>query len=627
MSYLNELRMRTQPAPKRTHTIISSVVQRAVLGGALLASIFGTIVPFATADAQSAAKRDTCETIDRELLNAPSIFRYGVSIDDLQQQFYGSTTDPADGSYNDEGYRPIRLTGYMDDGEVRFATKWIKLPGSKWASRFGMTGEEFDARFHELEATHRIIDISAYNTPEGPRYADIWQENSDGIGWAVKRRTPQTMMEGLKADMQSNGLAPTRIEGYTMDGEIHFATVWTTVPRACKWDLKFNLIGADYQVLAVANYADTRLIHVDSYHDGSLARYAGIWWDQSGPTLSASHGGHWYTFQRLLNNRKCDGFTLDNFYADEAPSGWNYMGGVWSYRGPPNVTDASSLQTRVAHHIDCADGRAGAAIINDTTGETVMAHADQVFGTASAIKAFVLFALLRKADEEGLDLTVETLDGTPIMTLATSMIQASSNSSTNILIDYVTRDRVNKEIRETLGLKVTRLDRYMTGGPSAHGLASWSDDFKAGYDNFSTPRELVTFYQRVWENEGALLSNSARTTFFTITDLPNSILNNVLNEQVPGFDPTFVQIANKPGGKTYSGDLGDFAHRPQLADHQVTSDAGVMQFSNGQVVFFAAIVDDADTNGTYRSISCTGWEIGEEFSGVPVGDPTDCAYP
>ena len=600
--------------------------RRAVLGCALLSSIVGAIGPLAPAQAQTAPKRDTCVAIDRDLLDARSIFKYGVTPEDLQAQFYGSTANPNDGSYNDDGYRPVRLTGYMDDGNVRFATKWVKL-GGKFTSRFGLTGDQFDARFNQLKATHRIVDVSAYNTPDGPRYADIWLENKEGIKWQVKRRTPQGQMNALKADMKSHGFAPTRVEGYTLDGSIHFASVWTEVGRGCQWDLEFNLSSGDYQVLADANAEDTRLIHVDSYHDGSIARYAGIWWDQAGPTLSASHGGQWYTFQRNLNNRSCEGYAIDNFYADEAPSGWNYLGGIWSYRGPPNVTDTSSLQTRVDHHINCADGRAGAAIVNVTTGETVMSHADQMFGTASSIKAFVLFALLRKADEEGLNLNTETINDVPIITIATSMIQVSSNSAANTLIDYVTMDKVNEEIHETLGLTVTRLDRYLTGGGSAHGLGNWFDDFKAGYDNFSTPRELALFYQKVWENEDAMLSNSARATFYSITDLPNSVMSNVLNEQVPGFDPSFVQINNKPGGKSYSGDPGDFAHRPQLGDHKVTADAGMMQFSNGDVVFFAVIVDDADEDGTYRSISCSGWEVGKEYSGMPVGDPSDCAYP
>jgi hypothetical protein len=606
---------------------MSTIARRAALGCALLCSILGAIGPLSAARAQTAPKRDTCGPIDRDLLNARSVFKYAVTGEDLQSQFFGQDSNPNDGSYNDDGYRPVRLTGYMSNGKVRYATKWVKLGGARFTSRFGLTGEQFDARFEQLKSTYRIVDISAYNTPDGPRYADIWVENKEGTKWAVKRRTPLIQMGSLKAGMAINGFAPTRVEGYTLDGGIHFASVWTYVGTGCRWDLEFNLSNGDYQTLADANADDTRLIHVDSYHDGQVARYAGIWWDQAGPALAATHARQWYTFQRLLNNRSCDGYVLDNFYGDEAPSGWNYHGAIWSYRGPPDVTDTSSLQTRIDHHINCADGRAGAAIVNVTTGETVMSHADQVFGTASSIKAFVLFALLRKADEEGVDLTTKKIDGDTLISLATSMIQVSSNSAANTLIKYVGMDQVNEEIHETLGLSVTRLDRYLTGGPSAHGLGNWFDDFKAGYDNFSTPRELALFYQKVWENEGALLSNSARATFYSITDLPNAVMNDVLNEQVPGFDPAFVQINNKPGGKSYSGVPGDFAHRPQLGNHKVTADAGMMQFSNGQLVFYAVIVDDADIMGTYRSISCSGWEVGKEYSGVPVGSPADCAYP
>ena len=84
---------------------------------ALLSSIVGAISPLAPAQAQTAPKRDTCGAIDRDLLDARSIFRYGVTPEDLQERFYGSTSRTLnDGSYNDDGYRPVRLTGYMDDG-------------------------------------------------------------------------------------------------------------------------------------------------------------------------------------------------------------------------------------------------------------------------------------------------------------------------------------------------------------------------------------------------------------------------------------------------------------------------------------------------------------------------------
>src|SRR5262249_40242371 len=156
-----------------------------------------------------------------------------------------------------------------------------------------------------------------------------------------------------------------------------------------------------------------------------------------------------------------------------------------------DVDASSSISSRVSYHVDCAAGRAGAALINVTTGETITAHADQTFGSASAIKITVLYALLRKADAEGIDLDTATIGTKTLTTLATEMIVDSNNASTNTLIKFVDIDKVNEEI-DALGLSVTTLGRYLSGGPSAHGLGSWFDDFKAGYDNFTTPRELAT---------------------------------------------------------------------------------------------------------------------------------------
>lgn len=105
----------------------------------------------------------------------------------------------------------------MDDGEVRFATKWVQLSDVRFESRAGMTGDQFNARFNQLRETYRVIDISAYNTPDGPRYADIWVENKAGVKWHVKPWTPQISMGALIAGMKLNGFAPTRVEGYAKD--------------------------------------------------------------------------------------------------------------------------------------------------------------------------------------------------------------------------------------------------------------------------------------------------------------------------------------------------------------------------------------------------------------------------
>jgi beta-lactamase class A len=570
--------------------------------------------------------RGTCPAYDAETLRAPYVFNYGLSGDALQEKFYGKSEDPADGSYNDDGYKPVRLTGYEDNGATKFATKWVNTGGPAWTSKFGLTDPQFHARFLELkEKGYRIVDASGYNTGAGVRYADIWEENTDGRGWAVTRDVAEAAVPAKVAEMQSKGLVPTHIEGYTLDGSTHFVITWTE-GRNCKFKLETGLTGAQYQAFFDANLGAMRPVHTDSYTEREVdTRFATIFWAQSGPGLRSTHGQHWYLFQRSFNNNQCDGYVLDNFYAMEGSDGWNRFGGIWTYNAPVVVSEDSSLSTKVQRVVNCTAGRGGAAVINLTNGESAMSHADQSIAMASAVKPMALLSLLRKADAEDIDLSTTMLNvgaqygsnGNNSLTanteysleyLATIMITESHNWATNRLIDYVGMDTINDEI-DALGLTVTTLDRYMSGAgsPSAHGLGDWYDDFSAGFDNRTTPREFATFYQLVWENDG-LLSDAAYDKFFEITAQANTLANDLLPG---GYDASFW---NKAGSMTYNGIPGDYDHRPQLGAHQLTSEAGVMQLGNGDVIVYGVFLDERDTGSSASAIACIGMEAAREWS-------------
>ena len=565
-----------------------------------------------------------CEAADTKAANAPYVFRYGLSGADLQSQFFGSSADPADGSYNDQSYRPVRLTGYVDDGQVKFATKWVRDAGPRWQSRFGMTGAQFHARYLSLGADgYRILDASGYNTAAGIRYADIWVKNDEGLGWAVTRDVPAAQMDALKLQMLGDGLAPTHVEGYVGSNLLpHFIVTW--IESRCQWTMDEEMTGAQYQAFFDANKVAMRPIHSDSYVYDTLVRFAGIFWAQPGPGFRASHGQHWYGFQASSNHNACAGFTVDNFYATELPDGWNAFGGIWTFKGAPAVSEASSVGTRVGYHVNCAPGRASAALINVTTGESVFSHADQKGGSASASKVFTAATVLRKADAEGIDLDTTEVDGKTLATLLTEMIVDSNNTSTNTLIDFVGMDAINDWLEE-LGLVVSRIERYYTGGPSAHGLGDWFDDFQAGYDNFTTARELATFWQLIYENDG-LLSADSYNRFLSVTGATVTRANDAL---AAGYDPGSVIFYNKPGIKSYTGVPGDFAHLPQLGSHSIRSEVGAMEFANGNVVFYAVIVDQAPPGSdTVTPIACVGWEAAKEWGGDDPGDSAgQCVYP
>ena len=70
------------------------IARRAVLACALLSSIVAAISPLTPAQAQTAPKRDTCGAIDRDLLDARSVFRYGVTPEDLQDAILRTGVEP-----------------------------------------------------------------------------------------------------------------------------------------------------------------------------------------------------------------------------------------------------------------------------------------------------------------------------------------------------------------------------------------------------------------------------------------------------------------------------------------------------------------------------------------------------
>src|SRR5688572_28223604 len=159
-----------------------------------LAAIASTIVIgawIAPAPAEAQRTPSRCLPADARLIGAPYALEYGLTAGELRSRYFGTSSNANDGSFNDQGYRPVRLTGYVDDGGVRYATKWVRDGGPAWNAHAGLTGAQFQARYATLSADgYFLLDASGYNTPSGLRYADIWLKNTTKVGWAVTRDVP-----------------------------------------------------------------------------------------------------------------------------------------------------------------------------------------------------------------------------------------------------------------------------------------------------------------------------------------------------------------------------------------------------------------------------------------------------
>ena len=200
------------------------------------------------------------------------------------------------------------------------------------------------------------------------------------------------------------------------------------------------------------------------------------------------------------------------------------------------------------HEVEAGlDGVLGLALKDLETGKTVFLNEREVFPQASSIKIAILLETFKQAEEGRLKLdefiTVDEARkvagsgvlfylGRPSLSLsvrdlAVLMVVLSDNTATNLLIDKVGLEAVNKRL-DALGLPKTRLRRRMM-------------DLKAaaeGRENVSTPLEMMTLLEKIWK--GAALGEPYRQDLLGILAIPKP---SPLHDGVP----EAVEVAEKPG--------------------------------------------------------------------------------
>ncbi len=193
------------------------------------------------------------------------------------------------------------------------------------------------------------------------------------------------------------------------------------------------------------------------------------------------------------------------------------------------------------------DGVLGVAILDLSTGQRYLFHADEVLPTASSIKIAILAELYRQVQQGKLkfgDLyTLQQADlvggsgiaealtpGVTRLTLrdvAALMISVSDNSATNIIIDRVGMENVNALV-DSLGLTHVRLRRKMM-------------DLKAaaeGRENIATPRDMMTLLEDLYR--GKVLNKTFTEDFFKLLSIHKE-------SYIPRELPEDLRVANKPG--------------------------------------------------------------------------------
>jgi beta-lactamase class A len=193
------------------------------------------------------------------------------------------------------------------------------------------------------------------------------------------------------------------------------------------------------------------------------------------------------------------------------------------------------------------DGVLGVAILDLSTGHTLLLNADEVLPTASSIKIAILAELYHQAEQGKLKLTdlytVQSSDlvggsgiagaltpGVTRLTLrdvAALMISVSDNSATNIIIDRLGMENVNA-LLDSLNLTHIRLRRKMM-------------DLKAaseGRENVASPRDMMLLLEALYR--GKVLNKQMTEDFFSLLSIHKE-------SYLPRELPEDLRVANKPG--------------------------------------------------------------------------------
>jgi len=204
-------------------------------------------------------------------------------------------------------------------------------------------------------------------------------------------------------------------------------------------------------------------------------------------------------------------------------------------------------EARLKEIANRARGALGFAALDLTSGERFALNDNLTYPQASAIKIAILMEVLKQAHEGKFKLTdlrrierkdktagsgvlLELGDGTVQLSLhdlCVLMIVLSDNTATNLLLDLVGLENINRTL-ESLGLHQTRVRRRMMDT-----AASWRGD-----ENLSTPAEAARIMEVLFRGEFVNRGICDEILALLKKGKPGGIKSGV---------PAEVQVAFKPG--------------------------------------------------------------------------------
>ena len=221
-----------------------------------------------------------------------------------------------------QGFRLTYVNGYSEGRGARFNAIWQKKGGPAWQARHGLTAQQFQATFDNLlQQGFRPVIVSGYAENGQARYAAIW-EQSTGPAWQARHGMSRAQYQQTFDEMLRQGFILTHVSAYRVNVDVLFAAIWER-QDGVTMQARHALTSSAYQRTFDQMVAGgMKLTWVCGYSDTGIARYAAIWRQQPSGPWQARHGLTAARYQHEFDHLRAQGFMPvqvsgygDGFYA------------------------------------------------------------------------------------------------------------------------------------------------------------------------------------------------------------------------------------------------------------------------------------------------------------------------
>jgi CubicO group peptidase (beta-lactamase class C family) len=209
-----------------------------------------------------------------------------------------------------QGYRLIKLSGYLVLGQDYYASIWDMSPGPAWVGMHRVPGADYQAQFDSLTAQgFRPVDISGYELNGSDAYAAIFEQSDPG-GWTASHGVAGADYQSVFDQNVASGFKPLRVSGFTVGGADYIASIW--IPDdGIGWAAFHGLDNASYQAqFDTLTGQGMRPVDISGYEFNGTDYYTAIF--DNSPKLDwvARHGLTADEYQSEFDDNAATGYAL-----------------------------------------------------------------------------------------------------------------------------------------------------------------------------------------------------------------------------------------------------------------------------------------------------------------------------